>query len=80
MLLAHCRGCHNTFAGINSFDIHRLDESVPEDQNNTCWEPESMGLVLTPDGIYGTIEEIEKRQIVAERLGKARAARGNAKS
>lgn len=76
-LLSHCRGCHKTFATIVSFDLHRFDPDLAEDLDNTCWEPTSIGLILTNDGIYGTVEEIERRETVAKRLEKARAARGN---
>jgi len=74
-VLCHCRGCHKTFATIGSFDLHRYDPDVPEDQNNTCWEPESVGLDKDHKGVYGTPDELETRRIVAEKLAKARAAK-----
>lgn len=75
-LQAHCRrvGCHQTFATVESFDLHRRDDSVPEWEDNDCWLPGDIGLILM-DGLWGTEDEHLKRLEVAEKMTKARAAR-----
>lgn len=75
--LSHCRQCHLTFATVESFDLHRYDPDLAEDQDNTCWEPASIGLDSDAKGVYGTEEELAERLRVANLLQKAREARGN---
>lgn len=72
---SHCTSCHNSFYTVASFDLHRYDPEVPEDQDNTCWQPESIGLILEKN-MWATPEEHEKRRMFESRLEAARAARG----
>lgn len=71
----HCPTCHQSFWTIEDFDLHRTDDSVPEDQDNDCWEPDSVGLIKE-DGLWSTPENHMQRRIVVARLEKAREARG----
>lgn len=71
---SHCRVCHQSFYTVKDFDRHRYDPSIPEDQDNECWEPSSIDMVLE-DGVWSSPEGHEKRRTVADRLANARQAR-----
>lgn len=75
---SHCTVCHQSFYTSDDFDIHRYDPDLPEDQDNECWEPSSVNLILEA-GVWSTPAGHQRRRIISDRLEAARAARGKNK-
>lgn len=73
---SHCSVCHLSFYTLRAFDAHQYDPDVPEDEDNDCWIPEDLGMVLEK-GMYAFPEEHDKRRFNEQRAEKARAGRGN---
>lgn len=69
---AHCSSCHESFLSVTYFDWHRV--------NGDCWGSSKIdgkanrhGALVCHDGVWGTLETHEHRDVLRERMSKKEA-------
>lgn len=54
----HCSNCHRTFGGRTAFDMHQNDS-----EPTICYQPETVGLVLKANRMWGQTETDDLRRL-----------------